>query len=293
MNVQSFSNSKSIYDISEKCVNIMTLIDEATKGDNTQTEVSFENFNATEIFTTCFKNIQNRVLDSGEEKGIPWRMSFRTIPMQSSVCSIGFERLGGEYSKEKMKIIFNRLLEKLISNWNEARVENYPEMTIRITEKYILYIKENEKSLEDEFKLIHAMTLQLNLYYNDLVAYGSWNTDQPNERPRYIWLSISALNQVISKFDFRFNDIKIAKLFSMIVLLSDQYLQLKTPEDEGKDQNFHRFFKIAIQLPFELQTALANKSYGEHRNFFVRSSLLNKVLVEEFSKPIKEVLIAD
>ncbi len=290
MVVQSFSNSKSVFDITEKCVDIMTFMDEATRDDNPQIEVQFVSFNSAEIFLTFLVNIENRVLDQGEEVGFPWKNIYvlKNFYLESPKCSIVFKRKEGEFSKEKMKITFSRVLEKLTSNWKEANVENYPEIkTKRSTKDFILYIKQEEKCLTEEIKLINAMTNDLNLFNNDLVAENSWKSNQPaGERHSYIWVSRTQASHIIDKFDFRFNDVKIAKLFSMIVLLSDEYLQLKTPEDEGKDQNFHRFFEIAIQLPFELQTALANKSYGEKRTVFVRSSLLDKVLMEEFSNPV-------
>ncbi len=288
MDVQSFSNSNSVFAISEKCVNIMTFIDEATKGENTQTMVTFDSFNALLIFTIFYDNIENPVLAPKEKVSFPWEIISMERSSVSSTWSIDFKRKEGEFSKKKMEITFSRVLEKLTSNWNEANVKNYQGMsTRRTTQNFTLYIKEEGKCLTEEIKLINAMTNDLNLFNNDLVAENSWKSNQPaGERHSYIWVSRTQASHIIDKFDFRFNDVKIAKLFSMIVLLSDEYLQLKTPEDEGKDQNFHRFFEIAIQLPFELQTALANKSYGEKRTVFVRSSLLDKVLMEEFSNPV-------
>jgi hypothetical protein len=83
-----------------------------------------------------------------------------------------------------------------------------------------------------------------------------------------------------------------AKTFSLIVLLSDGYLQLRS--NVAPDDRRVRFSKLMERFPQELQMRISNIKEGENRTF-VRASLLNAALpklLDEISQDKPEVLQA-
>jgi hypothetical protein len=63
---------------------------------------------------------------------------------------------------------------------------------------------------------------------------------------------------------FRLNERGISDLFSLVVFLCDGLLQLSPQKNDPK---IHRFFKIASQLPLELQSILCCRVFGSRKTF--------------------------
>jgi len=57
--------------------------------------------------------------------------------------------------------------------------------------------------------------------------------------------------------------IDVAKLLSLVVLLSDDYLRIRGSEQPENEQKAIRFFQINLKLPLELQTIVCNYTFDQ------------------------------
>jgi len=54
-----------------------------------------------------------------------------------------------------------------------------------------------------------------------------------------------------------------AEIFALMIFLSDDFVQLSNENNSSKSSNVKRFFKIAIQIHFDLQLVLVNRLCGK------------------------------
>ena len=59
----------------------------------------------------------------------------------------------------------------------------------------------------------------------------------------------------------------IAEVFSLIVLLSDDYVRLKEGTTTGPDSEIAHFFAFATRLPMDLQMVISNRLYRNGKEY--------------------------
>jgi len=153
------------------------------------------------------------------------------------------------YSKEE-------LLARLTAPVNERMFHPLESKNIEVLKLLLLVCCQEAKNINFKKGKAHVIEDLRNHLENDLLQDVDIDFDSPE--------FLTALDWVFEQLP----ETKAANTLAPIVLLSDGYLRFFTPSRKltAQELKTERFFKIALQLPPELQMILCNKLFGLERD---------------------------
>lgn len=104
-------------------------------------------------------------------------------------------------SVEELEETYNQVLNKLISGWDSATIEENPGIMFKEDpENFHLYIK--RKDLIEEAVLIRFLATKFSVEEH-VTCCSDWWTREHNDKI-YLWIKKTAFEEVVSKFGFKF-----------------------------------------------------------------------------------------